>query len=190
MKPPENINADISPREFEELVRDYLIQQGQPLKTFTATHDIKLKGPDGEYQIDVYAEFEYLGADFKLLIECKRHTDRIKRETVQILFDKIRALGAHKGMLFATSGFQEGAITYSEAHGIALVRVIEGRFTYFTKGKSEQQFVRPPWHDGPKYIGEFRIGNTITYLQKGHFEYLTTVLFGPQPGTSLAPLNS
>jgi restriction system protein len=178
MNIPEDINADITPRDFELLVRDYLIQQGQPLKSFVATHDIKLECTDGEYQIDVYAEFEYLGAVFKVLVECKRHASSIKRETVQILFDKLRATGAQKGMLFATSGFQEGARSYAEAHGIALIRVIEGRFTYFTKAEGVQQFVRPPWHDGPKYVGEFRRGNTTTYLQKGYFEDLTTFLFG------------
>jgi restriction system protein len=178
MKIPEDINAEINPRDFEQLVRDYLIQQGQPLKSFIATHDIKLKCTDGEYQIDVYAEFEYLGAVFKVLVECKRHTNKIKRETVQILYDKLRATGAQKGMLFSTSGFQEGAHVYAEAHGIALIRVIEGRFTYFTKAEGSQQFVRPPWHDGPEYVGEFRRGNTTTYLQKGYFDDLTDFLFG------------
>jgi restriction system protein len=177
MKIPEDINAEINPRDFEQLIRDYLIQQGQPLKSFIATHDIKLKCTDGEYQIDVYAEFEYLGAVFKVLVECKRHTNKIKRETVQILYDKLRATGAQKGMLFSTSGFQEGAHVYAEAHGIALIRVIEGRFTYFTKAEGSQQFVRPPWHDDPEYVGEFRRGHTTTYLQKGYFEDLTDFLF-------------
>lgn len=178
MKTPENSNTEITPRDFEQLVREYLIQQGQPLKSFVATHDIKLKRTDGEYQIDVYAEFEYLGATFKVLVECKRHANKIKRETVQILHDKLRATGAQKGMLFSTSSFQEGAHIYAEANGIALIRVIEGRFTYFTKEEGSQQFVCPPWHDMPKYVGELRKGNTTTYLQEGHFESLIYFLFG------------
>lgn len=178
MVAPDNINADITPLEFEHYVKDYLSQQGQELKGFSATHDIKLKGPDGEYQIDVYAEFDFLGATFKVLVECKRYKNKVKRETVQLLYDKLRATGTHKGLLFSTSGFQEGARDYAAVHGIALIRVIEGRFTYFTKAEGVQQFAPPPWNDGPKYVGEFRAGNTTTYLQKGHFEDLTAFLFG------------
>ena len=35
-------------------------------------------------------------------------------------------MGAHKEMLFTTSGFQSGAIKYAKAHGIALVSIIGG----------------------------------------------------------------
>ncbi|GAB2870819.1 restriction endonuclease [Hymenobacter ruber] len=175
---PEDINADISPREFEELVRDYLIQQGEPLKSFVATHDIKLKGPDGEYQIDVFAEFEYLGVNFKVLVECKRYSSRIKREAIQILYDKLRAIGAQKGILFSTSDFQEGARKYAKAHGIALIRVIEGRYTYSTKSHGAQHFQVPDWVNFPKYVGEFKNGSAVTYLQKGCLENLNAFLFG------------
>lgn len=178
MAPPDDINTDITPVEFERYVKDYLIQQGQELKGFAATHDVKLKGPDGEYQIDVYAEFDFLGATFKILAECKRYKNKVKREVVQLLYDKLRATGAQKGLLFSTSGFQQGAYDYASVHGIALIRVIEGRFTYFTKAEGIQQFAPPPWDDGPKYVGEFRLGNTTTYLQKGNFEELTNFLFG------------
>ena len=70
MTAPDNINADISPRAFEELVKEYLTQQGQPLKSFKATHDIKLKGPDGEYQIDVLA-IQDQDSDFTLNVSVR-----------------------------------------------------------------------------------------------------------------------
>jgi restriction system protein len=174
---PDDINTNISPREFELLVKEYLEGVGKDLKTFTATHNTHLKNNDGEYQIDVYAEFDFLGATFKVLVECKRHKNRIKREVVQLLYDKLRSAGAQKGMVFSTSGFQDGAKKYAIEHGIALVKVIEGRFTYFTKSQDSQNFEPPPWADIPKYVGEYQEGNTTCYLQNGYFDALKEFLF-------------
>jgi restriction system protein len=174
---PDNINADISPKEFELLVKEYLDGVGKELKNFKAIHNIQLIKSDGEYQIDIYAEFELLGAMFKVLVECKRHKNEIKREIVQLLYDKLRATGTQKGMIFSTSGFQSGAYKFAEEHGIALIRVVEGRFTYHTKSGDEQTYDPPPWADIPKYVGEYFRKATITYLQKGHFEDLEEFLF-------------
>lgn len=175
--PPDEINANITPIEFELLVKEYLTELGKELKSFDAIHNKIIERIDGNYQIDVYAEFSFLGADFKLLIECKKHKNKIKRETVQLLYDKIRAIGAHKGMIFSTSGFQDGAFKYANEHGIALIRVIEGKYTYFTKGADSPNFEPPPWADIPKYVGEFIDRNIITYLQKGYMESLDEFLF-------------
>ena len=136
--PQDDINANISPTEFEQLVKEYLEGAGKDLKDFKAVHNVHLLKSDGEYQIDVFAEFEVLGASFKVLVECKRHKNDIKREVVQLLYDKLRATGTHKGMIFSTSGFQSGGYNFAEEHGIALIRLIEGRFTYKTKSYGEQ----------------------------------------------------
>ncbi len=176
-KIPEDINAEITPVEFEKLVHSYLSNLGEELKEFRSSHDEKIVRSDGKYQIDVYAEFVALGGEIKVLIECKRYKEKIKREVVQLLFDKIRSIGAHKGMIFATSGFQEGAILYAKAHGIALIRVIEGQFTYFTKSKESQNFELPPWVNIPKYVGEYE-SETFTYLiQHDYLDPLKEFLF-------------
>lgn len=39
------------------------------------------------------------------------------------MHDKIRQIGAHKGILISTSNFQKGAITYASEHGIALIQI-------------------------------------------------------------------
>ncbi len=175
---PDNINASISPTDFELLVKEFLECAGKDLKKFKASHNVHLLKSDGEYQIDIYAEFEVLGATFKVLVECKRHKSDIKREVVQVLCDKLRATGTQKGMLFSTSGFQSGACKFAEEHGIALIRVIEGRYTYVTKSNDKQTYEPPPWADIPKYIGQYTRGATTTFLQEGYFEDLGEFLFG------------
>lgn len=174
---PEDINAEITPTEFEKLIHTYLVEIGRNLQKFEVVHDKALERIDGTYQIDVYAEFEALGGIIKVLIECKRYKEKIKREIVQLLNDKIRSTGANKGMVFATSGFQSGAVKYAKEHGIALVRVIEGKYTYFTKSQDSHNFEPPPWADIPRFIGEYENENSIAYLQPNYLEPLDEFLF-------------
>lgn len=176
--PPDNVNADISPKEFELWIYNCLSNLGKELKHFDIRHDTLIKSYDGEYQIDVLAKFESLGAEFKVLVECKRHKNKIKREVIQILHDKLHSTGSQKAILFSTSGFQEGAIVYAKQHGIALVRVIESKYTFVTKSEGFDNFHLPAWAEIPKYVGEYNNYKCIAYLQKGHFETLEEFLFG------------
>lgn len=176
-KIPQNTGANITPIEFEQLVCDYLRQAGVGLVQFSVLHNVIEKAYDGDYQIDVKASFEALGANFVVLVECKRHKSPIKREVVQALHDKIRSIGAQKGMIFSTSGFQQGATDYALLHGIALITVMEGRFTYFTKGEEDQAYNPPPWANIPKYVGRFNYEpNHFANLQPGYLESLKEFL--------------
>lgn len=141
----------------------------------------ELSANDGLYKIDVTARFEALGVEFLILIECKHHRYPIKREVVQILYDKIRATGAHKGILFATVGFQRGAIEYAKSHGIALVRIVEGKLTYEVKaniGPVEP----PPWAKIPKFVAEYieqeeENSISVSDISEGDIEPLENFLF-------------
>lgn len=174
---PSNPNTEISPIEFEKLIHDYLSNLGKNLSSFKAKHNLKIKKSDGNYQIDVYAEFEAFGGIIKVLIECKKYKNSVKRETVQLLFDKLRATGTQKGMIFSTSGFQSGAIKFAEEHGIALIKVFDGKLNYLTKGKSSEPIAIPDWVDLPKYHGEFTYENSINYLQIGYLDSLDNFIF-------------
>ncbi len=80
-------------------------------------------------------------------------------------------------MIFSTSGFQSGAYKFADEHGIALIRITEGRYTYITKSAGEQTYDPPSWADVPKYVGEYIRKATVTYLQKRYFEDLEEFLF-------------
>jgi len=115
---------NLTPEQFELEVKAILEASANGLSDFSAQHRKSLPGADGEYEIDIFAKFTALGVDFKVLVECKRHSSPVKREVVQILNDRIRSTGSQKGMLFTTSGFQSGAIDYAAKHGIALVHLV------------------------------------------------------------------
>lgn len=174
---PTNFNTEITSIEFEKLIYNYLSNLGEHLSEFKAVHDEKIKRIDGTYQIDVYAEFKALGGILKVIIECKKYKNKVKRETVQILNDKLKSIGAQKGMIFATSGFQSGAIKYAEKHGIALVSVIEGKYTYFTKSIESNTYSIPPSAKIPKFVCLYNYGNNTAYLQKKYLDPLNKFLF-------------
>jgi restriction system protein len=55
-------------------------------------------------------------------------------------------------MIFATCGFQSGALKFAEAYGIATVAFVDGTFLYETRGAGPP--VPPPsWAGLPDYAG-------------------------------------
>ena len=128
------MNGDLTSDQFEIEVKNIIEQAGLGLSDFRVQRLEHLMGSDGSYEIDVTARFTALGAAFLVLIECKHHRNRIKRDTVQILYDRLRAVGAHKGMIFATVGFQIGAVKYAQAHGIALVQIAPESTAFVSRG--------------------------------------------------------
>ncbi|MBT2289163.1 restriction endonuclease [Paenibacillus albidus] len=119
--------SSISATEFEKYCLEILnaYAEAEALKDFSILHNQKIKSDDGDYQIDILAEFIALSVSFKVIVECKRYTRPVEREKFVVLADKIRSLGAHKGILIFTSGFQSGAAKYAKKHGIALLQIFD-----------------------------------------------------------------
>lgn len=119
--------SSISATEFEEYCLEVLkaYAESESLNDFSMLHNQKIQTDDGDYQIDIYAEFIALSVRFKVIIECKRYTRPVEREKIVVLADKVRSLGGHKGILISTSGFQSGASEYAKKHGIALLQIFD-----------------------------------------------------------------
>jgi len=148
--------VDITPEQFERQVYDWLNASADGLKSFSVIHSHTLEGDSGEYEIDVMAEFEVFGgALIKVLVECKRYKNAVKRDVIMVLESKIRDSGAHKGMVFSTSGFQKGAIEFAQKRGIATVTVQHGHTNYCTRAEGKGPVAPPPWVKLSEYIGWF-----------------------------------
>jgi restriction system protein len=87
----------LTPEEFEQKVAKQITLRGITLSEFKVQRLEKNQAADGVYEIDVTARFEALGGSCLVLIECKHHKTPIKREVVQILYDRLRAVGAQRG---------------------------------------------------------------------------------------------
>jgi restriction system protein len=167
---------ELSPADYERAVADLVRDSGQEVTDWQVRHLDSVEGVDGTYIIDVTVRFRLLGADYLTLFECKRHASPVKREHVQVLHDKLRSTGAHKGVVVAASGFQSGALSYAETHGIACVRLLDGAWTYETRDLTP----RVPEPTG-QYMAHARYltekggyGNT---LLSGRRDYVRELLF-------------
>ena len=127
------LEATITPTEFEvfclETVKAYAEREG--LKDFTIKHNEKIEAHDSTYQIDVYAEYTALGCNHKVIIECKHHSGSIERPVVTDLCAKLQSIGAQKGIIISTSGFQRDAVRYAKEHGIALWQIVDSQIKHF-----------------------------------------------------------
>ena len=128
---PENNDAiKITPRQFERHVLELFENETTDYELLEITHDKKITREEQDYQIDIFYNFRHANLDFKVLVECKRTNRAIERQYIQILNDKLKELGCHKGIVVSTCGFQSGAINYAKKHGIALLRIIENKINY------------------------------------------------------------
>jgi hypothetical protein len=129
-------SAEITPTEFEQFVAEVLAVGEPGLENFAVTCHEKIEGVDGTFDFDATVRYRYLGMDFLVIVEAKFHNNPIKRELVQVLHSKKMSVGAHKALMISMAQFQTGAIEVAKVHGIALVSVTEGRFTFETRAST------------------------------------------------------
>lgn len=167
--------VSLSPRQFEMAVKGIVDAAAEGLVEYESKHLERLAASDGEYEIDVAARFRALGANFLVLIECKHHERKIERKDVQVLHSRLQSLGAQKGMLFSTAGFQAGAIQFAEHHGIALCYLVEGKSNWFTKSEGAPT-LPPPWVHTPEYIAWWCNGSSMSLMSDDSTKYTRAAL--------------
>ncbi len=161
--------CNITPEKFEKYSLKLLKEQTQGLENLEIQHNVIIQKSDGNYQIDGKIQFDVMGIRYVTLVECKHYKNAITREKVQVLYDKIRAVGAHKGILISTSNFQSGAIKFAKEHGIALIQIVEADLTYEIRTKPNVIMVdacKSLYNNGQPYIGIMQIGSKSGFYCK------------------------
>jgi Restriction endonuclease len=82
--------------------------------------DAKVAGARAVHNIDVWVKFKRFGLEAKWVIECKYWNSPVPKEKVLALRSVIDDVGADKGILISTAGFQSGAVRASEKTNITL----------------------------------------------------------------------
>lgn len=149
------VPLEITPSTFERQVLAWLQGCASRLKQeVDAQHLGVAHGAGGDYKIDVLVKLDVFdGAELVILVECKHQTRPVEREDVMVLEAKLRDVGAHKGMLFSTSGFQKGALSYAKVHGIATISFVDGKSLYETKAMTGRGVTLPPWSSTGTHAG-------------------------------------
>jgi hypothetical protein len=80
-----------------------------------------------EIRVDVSFEGQLLGARILGLVECKCYKSRVEVGDVEEFHSKLDDIGAHKGIMFTTVGYEAGAKKVAKGRGIALFILREGQ---------------------------------------------------------------
>ena len=108
--------------EYEEFVRStYQTLVDRQLGTVQAGRLFTGRKTGHAHQIDVSIELRIADLSLTVLVECKHYKSKVGIADLLEFAQRIDDIGAHKGVLVSTVGFQEGAIRVADAHGIALV---------------------------------------------------------------------
>lgn len=155
---------EMEPVEFEKACLNVLkgFAEEEQLKDFEIAHNKIIKASDGKYQIDIYAKFTAMGAQFNVLCECKRYKYSVSREKVAVLHQKLESLGAQKGILISTSDFQCGAIEYGRVHGITLIKVEDNHFEYLCHSNDYVQYDDDPFFYAEQHMPVYVAYNCIS----------------------------
>ncbi len=115
----------------ENLVRDWggfekLVAELHETGEVTVRHDVTLVGGSGTpRQIDVLIRHRQGLYEHLIAVECKYWSSAIERIHVDALATTIREVGASRGVIFSTKGFQSGAVTQAAHERIDLFKVRE-----------------------------------------------------------------
>lgn len=80
-----------------------------------------------EIRVDVSFEGQSLGAHILGLVECKCYKSRVDVSDVEEFHSKLDDIGAHKGIMFTTVGYEAGAKKVAKGRCIALFTLREGQ---------------------------------------------------------------
>jgi len=85
-------------------------------------------------KVDVSFNYTIASANVLFLVECKCYNRSVPVGDVEEFYTKINDIGAHKGIMVTTVGFQEGAIKTARGYRIALALLTNehqpGELTY------------------------------------------------------------
>lgn len=174
--------VEASPEDYEREVVEWLRASGETIEEFSVRHLEHLEGTGGDYEFDAVARFSILGgASITVVVECKRYSRPVDREKELVLWAKLQDVRAHKATMFATCGFQTGALDYARYKGIATVVFTDGSFFYQTKALGPRPSP-PPWLNLPRYTGAFVVKTgpkvSTSMVRVGHCEPISAWLRG------------
>jgi len=117
--------------KIEDLIEDWggferLVAELHDTGEVTVEHDVVLQGRSGAArQIDVLVRHKQGLYEHLIVVECKYWNSPVERLHVDALATTVHEVGASRGVIFSTKGFQSGAVTQAEHESIDLFVVRE-----------------------------------------------------------------
>lgn len=120
----------MTPKEFELLTKKLFTDRLKKEFGFDIAidHQRSFKTLGGNYKIDLSYSFSLFEQTYLTLVECKYWNSSVSREKVGYFKSILDEVGAHKGVIVTTRGFQTGAITYAQRHNIGLIKITNDKY--------------------------------------------------------------
>jgi len=95
------------------------------------------------------------GAELLVLVECKHYSHRVPVDDVEEFHSKIDDIGAHKGIMITTVGFQAGALKAAKGRRIALALLTTepqpGEIRYIM-ASADKRATPPPYRTNNQFL--------------------------------------
>lgn len=106
-----------------------------------------MQGARGEHEVDVWVSRSIYGLEHHWVVECKLWKSAVTKQHVITLKGVVDDVGADRGILISSSGFQSGAISMAERSNITLTSLeemnesIRNEFERYTLSSLEEKAV-------------------------------------------------
>jgi len=115
------MTSEMRYRKYEDFIHDVCRELEAPRGvqvSRAASFTGKISGR--KIVVDVSCEAQLLGARILCIVECKCYSKRVGVSDVEEFHSKLDDIGAHKGIMFTTVGYEAGAMKVAAGRGIAL----------------------------------------------------------------------
>ncbi|MEP0072675.1 MAG: restriction endonuclease [Marinomonas sp.] len=121
--------------DFQEEICDYFLALGAEAST-----NERVQGVRTHHDIDVLIKTRFLGIDLTWVVEAKKWKSKVGKLQVLGLRQIVDDIGADKGFIICSSGFQSGAIDAAENSNVSLLTFDE--LKDITKGLAESEILK------------------------------------------------
>ncbi|MBX3668826.1 MAG: restriction endonuclease [Rhodocyclaceae bacterium] len=101
--------------QFQEQIKEHFISIGADAET-----NVTIQGVRTKHDIDVYVKTKFLGEDLIWLVEAKNWKSNVDKSQVLTLRSVVDDIGADRGFIISSSGFQSGAIEAAKNTNVKL----------------------------------------------------------------------
>ena len=101
--------------QFQEQIKEHFISIGADAET-----NVSIPGVRTNHDIDVYVATKYLGEDITWLVEAKHWKTKVNKSQVLAFRTIVEDIGADRGFIVSTAGFQSGALEAAQNTNVKL----------------------------------------------------------------------
>ena len=137
---------EVTPEYFRILVVRELRKAGLDVSEPNVLRRSELPEPERGFVLELAIELSRSDPPWRrrALTSCRRQEGPVRRDVIDDLATRLGAARAEVGLIFSTAEFGADALAAAREHGIALLRLVDGRRVFDTSGWGQEGHY-PAW---------------------------------------------